>query len=223
MNSTRPGLPAAQLLPGRRRVGPIEEHAPRDEGLVLGRASSRRPRRRPRVGYWVRTQRLLPRGLADRVAGRSKAACRRGSTRLIERRVALGRDPDPPVDRLGLEERRRRQVGELVVVGMLEEELVRPGSSSRTSGCAPRTTIALQHASTSGLRLEARGERDRLAPLDLAGNNRPAGRPSGRSRRRSANPHPSERKTTVGASSSQLIATAARLQPAGTKPTGRAA
>ena len=108
------GLPAAQLLPGRLRVGSIEEHGPGDEVFVLGQGHP--------GGRGVGGRRILgqdpapvPRGLADRVPRAVEGRLPAGVDPAHRAGVALGRDPDPRRDRLGLEERRRRQVSELGV------------------------------------------------------------------------------------------------------------
>ena len=95
------------------------------------------------------------------------AACRRGSTRRIAVRILVGGDPDPAVRLLRLGDRRGGQVRQLLVVRVLEEELVSPGISSRTSGCAPRRMTALPAASISGAASSVEPIGDRLAPLDV--------------------------------------------------------
>ena len=84
-----------------------------------------------------------------------------------------------PFGRLGLGDRRRRQVRQLRVVGVLEEELVQARGSPAAPADAPAQDHRLDRASTSGRRLERRADRDRLAPLDLEAVIHQQVRPSG--------------------------------------------
>ena len=159
------GLAAPQLLPGGLRVVPIEEHGPGDEIFILGKAHA--------GGLGVSLGRILgqdpppmPRGLADRVSCAVECCLPAGIDPAHRARVALGRDPDPRRDLLGLEERLRRQMSKLGLAGLLEEVLVKPGDLEPQERMPPLLHDRLETRFDERLREHARAEHDRLAALD---------------------------------------------------------
>ena len=163
----QPRLPTPQLLPGRDRVGRGRGTSPRRRTPRSRPAPSRRRRRRRRSGTGSGPSASAARRWRIGSRARSTTACRRGSTRRIDRVSLSAAIRIRPSAVLGLG---RSPTGgrwaSCASVACSRKNSVSPGSSSRTSGCAPRRIDRLVARLDQRPRLQLRADQDRLARLD---------------------------------------------------------
>ena len=160
-----PRLSTPERLPGVDRVGAIEEHRRGDVRLIFGRLH-------PRVGGVGGRRELgqdpalpsyqLPEGgpgpVDHRLSLRVDAPHRSG--------VGLGRDPDPAVADLGLADRDGREMRELILGRVREEEFAEPRQVDPDDRVrpAPDDLAIARLDQRPGLQLG--GDQDRLPGLD---------------------------------------------------------